>query len=480
MDVALSRKRNSNKCTSRCGDVQGVDSQGNVCGLYSCQEGDGQCKAPGYILVGRPMTNKKYKSCADVLGYEDVPTKAECEQAAAYLQTGSTNALIFGKPELPSKCQMTGNQLFWDANADASGDSGYCGKDDRPCICRSKLYCETAVTELYQTILCRKPDSGGLQIWVEQCESGRSMESIEQAFKTSVEYKKCAVCQNHCNVLDSSQQLQMTEEKVSTQSGDMRRDDMRQDNMLRDSNSGHDQYHHNGNMMDGIDGRKIGRMIGGWEKHTTSEREMMEKWHAVLAEESNRDLVLKQLGEPVSVETQVVAGTNYRFKFADGTRVTVFESLMNKLKIEDIKRATDGFVGKHYCTWGPDYSCFKDGWPSCCNDKSEKCPEERELCDRTFVKPPGSDYCTYGPNYQCYKDGWPSCCQDKSEKCPEQRPLCDDHGSMMTGGWEKMSEREMMETWDAILAQDSHRSLASSKNLKQLGQPVSRKHRLLR
>ena len=30
------------------------------------------------------------------------------------------------------------------------------------------------------------------------------------------------------------------------------------------------------NGHDGIDGRKIGRMIGGWEKHTMSEREMME------------------------------------------------------------------------------------------------------------------------------------------------------------------------------------------------------------
>jgi len=157
----------------------------------------------------------------------------------------------------------------------------------------------------------------------------------------------------------------------------------------------------------------------------------METWDAILAQDSHRSLAssknLKQLGQPVSAETQVVAGSNYRFKFADGTIVPVFESLTHVFKIDDFKRATD--IGSSYCTYAPDYDCY----PS--------------------------------------SNGFPACCQIDMYSCPEKIQECE--GSMMTGGWEKMSEREMMETWDAILAQDSHRSLASSKNLKQLGQPVS-------
>ena len=67
-----------------------------------------------------------------------------------------------------------------------------------------------------------------------------------------------------------------------------------------------------------------------------SQREMNEKWDEVLAQYWG----LNQFGEPVSVETQLVAGTNYRFKFADGTIVPVFESLTHVFKIGDIKRAT--------------------------------------------------------------------------------------------------------------------------------------------
>jgi len=67
---------------------------------------------------------------------------------------------------------------------------------------------------------------------------------------------------------------------------------------------------------------------------------MVEKWNAVLAEESKDLVSFKQFGEPVSVETQVVAGTNYRFTFADGTTVTVWETLHNMFKIQDVNRAT--------------------------------------------------------------------------------------------------------------------------------------------
>merc|ERR1719317_1005843 len=81
-------------------------------------------------------------------------------------------------------------------------------------------------------------------------------------------------------------------------------------------------------------------MLGAWEK--MSEHEMMETWDAILAQERKfwGSPNLKQFGKPVSAETQVVAGNNYRFKFADGTIVPVFESLTHVFKIGDIKFGT--------------------------------------------------------------------------------------------------------------------------------------------
>ena len=38
-------------------------------------------------------------------------------------------------------------------------------------------------------------------------------------------------------------------------------------------------------------------------------------------------------------------------------------------------------VGSHYCTHGPDYDCFETGWPSCCSNDAEDCPEEMPGCD---------------------------------------------------------------------------------------------------
>jgi len=100
---------------------------------------------------------------------------------------------------------------------------------------------------------------------------------------------------------------------------------------------------YNGGMYNG-GGNNGGMMAGGWSKSSMSVREMEEKWDAVLGEQSNRDLVqsenLAQLDEPVSVETQVVRGTNYHFEFEDGTIVTVLEvTWENRLEITDIKRA---------------------------------------------------------------------------------------------------------------------------------------------
>merc|ERR1719254_353184 len=42
-----------------------------------------------------------------------------------------------------------------------------------------------------------------------------------------------------------------------------------------------------------------------------------------------------------------------------------------------------GMVGTSYCTWSPDTECFpsNNGWPACCGDDSQDCPEERPACE---------------------------------------------------------------------------------------------------
>lgn len=68
---------------------------------------------------------------------------------------------------------------------------------------------------------------------------------------------------------------------------------------------------------------------------------MQAKWNEVLAKNSNSALIsisnLESLDEPVSVETQVVAGVNYKFTFQDGTQVIVLEQVwMNILTITNV------------------------------------------------------------------------------------------------------------------------------------------------
>lgn len=40
----------------------------------------------------------------------------------------------------------------------------------------------------------------------------------------------------------------------------------------------------------------------------------------------------------------------------------------------------------------------------------------------------GSSYCTYSPDYDCYRHGWPECCQENNgQGCPREQPQCDSH-----------------------------------------------------
>lgn len=79
---------------------------------------------------------------------------------------------------------------------------------------------------------------------------------------------------------------------------------------------------------------------GGWTSGMNRQN-MQAKWNEVLAKNSNSALIsisnLESLDEPVSVETQVVAGVNYKFTFQDGTQVIVLEQVwMNILTITNV------------------------------------------------------------------------------------------------------------------------------------------------
>ena len=82
-------------------------------------------------------------------------------------------------------------------------------------------------------------------------------------------------------------------------------------------------------------------------------------------------------------------------------------------------------MGSSYCTWEPDTSCYKSGWPRCCSrDNGINCPATRPACDKKKV---GRDYCTWAADKSCYRhEGWPACCSvNNGQDCPKQQPPCD-------------------------------------------------------
>merc|ERR1719210_746518 len=90
---------------------------------------------------------------------------------------------------------------------------------------------------------------------------------------------------------------------------------------------------------------------GGWTMQNPAD--FYEKWDQVAREGTTsvvglamEDLIV--LGQPVKVATQVVAGTNYAFTFADGTTATVWEQTwMNKLELSKIELGPDSELELH-------------------------------------------------------------------------------------------------------------------------------------
>eukprot|EP00581_Thalassiosira_minuscula_P004944 CAMPEP_0183743126 /NCGR_PEP_ID=MMETSP0737-20130205/65056_1 /TAXON_ID=385413 /ORGANISM="Thalassiosira miniscula, Strain CCMP1093" /LENGTH=1012 /DNA_ID=CAMNT_0025978733 /DNA_START=189 /DNA_END=3226 /DNA_ORIENTATION=- len=123
---------------------------------------------------------------------------------------------------------------------------------------------------------------------------------------------------------------------------------------------------------------------------------------------------------------------------ANGTYLTVNETTY-VLTASDNNSTFMQPVGGSYCTWAPDYSCYPNGRPGCCQGQSQGnavCPEAKPPCElpQSATNPTmpmlGADYCTWGFDHNCYTEGKPACCMGMTEAaCPKERPPCDVDGA---------------------------------------------------
>merc|ERR1719326_823793 len=83
-----------------------------------------------------------------------------------------------------------------------------------------------------------------------------------------------------------------------------------------------------------------GTVSGGWYVQPGVTNDFLQIWNTTVNQEAyaggfeGTDLL--SLGTPLKVETQVVAGINFRFKFADGTSVTVWQNPGGVLEITEL------------------------------------------------------------------------------------------------------------------------------------------------
>jgi hypothetical protein len=47
------------------------------------------------------------------------------------------------------------------------------------------------------------------------------------------------------------------------------------------------------------------------------------------------------------------------------------------------------------------------------------------MCNNQAQGMTGWNYCSQQPNYKCWKDGQPKCCDENPLNCPKTKPDCD-------------------------------------------------------
>jgi hypothetical protein len=66
-----------------------------------------------------------------------------------------------------------------------------------------------------------------------------------------------------------------------------------------------------------------------------------------------------------------------------------------------------------------------------CGRKNARNTRAYSLCEDSCRGIMGSDYCTYAPDKSCYKHGWPSCCmRNGGANCPVNEPPCNVEGAV--------------------------------------------------
>ena len=84
-------------------------------------------------------------------------------------------------------------------------------------------------------------------------------------------------------------------------------------------------------------------MVGGWTEKRAPTAEELSVWGDTVEKTGSHESVdLASLGDPVSVQTQVVAGTNYKFVFENGKVVTVFEPISGQLEVTCVEEEEEG------------------------------------------------------------------------------------------------------------------------------------------
>ncbi|CAE8702705.1 unnamed protein product, partial [Polarella glacialis] len=82
-------------------------------------------------------------------------------------------------------------------------------------------------------------------------------------------------------------------------------------------------------------------LVGGFAEPSEVTEESLEIWRKVVEKQPvAKNIDLAALGDPESVELQVVAGINYNFRFVDGTVVTVFHQPWSSiLEVSRVKQS---------------------------------------------------------------------------------------------------------------------------------------------
>jgi len=133
---------------------------------------------------------------------------------------------------------------------------------------------------------------------------------------------------------------------------------------------------------------------GGWSKY---EGDMASKWNAILSDavilvDGFAADDLAALGNPNAASSQVVAGTNYKFAFEDGTQITVLEQLWMtpSVQITNVEKPEAREFEVEFCPNSSEQFCKMLCPKPKCATKSQCAFRKAHCCDYTCQSPDDS------------------------------------------------------------------------------------------